>query len=106
MPAKTTGSPIRFGSAGGGAPSCPGFLNWGQPFADLLLHPRILPFLSEFLDASGYGVRLDRHYGMHMAEVEESAGRGANGRQYPMGLHQGVTPCKCINSLRPLSTLR
>jgi len=72
----------------------------------LLLHPRILPFLSEFLDASGYGVRLDRHYGMHMAEVEESAGRGANGRQYPMGLHQGVTPCKCINSLRPLSKLR
>ena len=106
MAAKTTGSPIRFGSAGGGAPSCPGFLNWGQPFADLLLHPRILPFLSEFLDASGYGVRLDRHYGMHMAEGEESAGRGANGRQYPMGLHQGVTPCKCSNSLRLLSKLR
>ena len=55
-----TGSPIRFGSAGGGAPSCPGFLDWGQPFCDLLLHPRILPFLSEFLDSSGYGVRLDR----------------------------------------------
>ena len=47
--AGTTGSPIRFGSAGGGAPACPGFLNWGQPFADLLLHPKIVPFLTEFL---------------------------------------------------------
>ena len=49
-----------FGSAGGGAPACPGFLNWGQPFVDLLLHPRIVPFLAEFVDSSGYGVRLDR----------------------------------------------
>jgi hypothetical protein len=89
-PAGTTGSPIRFGSAGGGAPACPGFLNWGQPFADLLLHPKIVPFLAEFLDASGYGVRLDRLYGMHMKEVEEQSGRASNGRQYPMGLHQGV----------------
>ena len=89
-PAGTTGSVIRFGSAGGGAPPCPGFLNWGQPFADLLLHPKIVPFLTEFLDASGYGVRLDRLYGMHMKEVEQKSGSGANGRQYPMGLHQGV----------------
>ena len=89
-PAGTTGSPIRFGSAGGGAPACPGFLNWGQPFAQLLLHPKIVPFLTEFLDGSGYGVRLDRLYGMHMLEVAEKAGRAANGRQYPMGLHQGV----------------
>ena len=89
-PAGTTGSVIRFGSAGGGAPSCPGFLNWGQPFADLLLHPKIVPFLTEFLDASGYGVRLDRLYGMHMKEVEQKSGSGANGRRYPMGLHQGV----------------
>ena len=55
-----SGSPLRFGSAGGGAPACPGFLNWGQPFVDLLLHPRIVPFLAEFVDSSGYGVRLDR----------------------------------------------
>lgn len=93
--AGTTGSPIRFGSAGGGAPACPGFLNWGQPFADLLLHPRILPFLTEFLDASGYGVRLDRLYGMHMKQVKEKSGRASNGRRYPMGLHQGVVSLPC-----------
>lgn len=54
----------------------------------------MVPFLAEFLDGSGYGVRLDRLYGMHMKDPGEGApaGRAANGRQYPMGLHQGVTP--------------
>ena len=97
-----TGSPIRFGSSGGGAPGSPGFLNWGQEFVDLLLHPRIIPFMREFLDSSGYGVRLDRLYGMHMAsqevmQLERTPGqkggpRGTAFARYPMGLHQGVTP--------------
>ena len=102
MKTARTGSPIRFGSSGGGAPGSPGFLNWGQEFVDLLLHPRIIPFMREFLDSSGYGVRLDRLYGMHMAsqevmQLERTPGqkggpRGTAFARYPMGLHQGVTP--------------
>jgi hypothetical protein len=48
---------------------------------DLLLHPRIVPFLAEFVDSSGYGVRLDRLYVMHMRNLseEERSGRSRNG---------------------------
>ena len=35
----------RIGSAAGGAPQCPGFLQWGQEFCDLLDHEAILPIL-------------------------------------------------------------
>lgn len=40
-----------------------GFLNWGQPFCDLLDHPAILPILRMRL---GDCIRLDRIYGMYM----------------------------------------
>ncbi len=49
----------RFGSAPGGA----GFLQWGQPFCDLLDHPKIMPILRFRL---GDCFRLDRIYGMYM----------------------------------------
>lgn len=45
------------------APVGSGFLNWGQPFCDLLDHPSILPVLRLRL---GDAFRLDRLYGMYM----------------------------------------
>ena len=54
---------IRFGSAAGSQPECPGFLEWGKPFCDLLDHPRIMPILRFRL---GDCFRLDRIYGLHM----------------------------------------
>ena len=53
------GQTQRFGSA----PDGPGFLDWGQPFCDLLDHPRIMPVLRFRL---GDCFRLDRIYGMYM----------------------------------------
>lgn len=53
----------RFGSAAGGAPAGPGFLDWGKPFCDLLDHPRIMPLLRLTL---GDWFRLDRLYGINM----------------------------------------
>ena len=60
----------RFGGAAGGAPEGSGFLEWGQPFCELLDHPRILPMLQFML---GDSIRLDRIYGMYM-EAGMSAG--------------------------------
>lgn len=45
------------------APVGSGFLNWGQPFCDLLDHPAIMPMLRQRL---GDAFRLDRLYGMTM----------------------------------------
>jgi hypothetical protein len=55
-----------------------GFLDWGQPFRDLLDHPRILPVLTEVIDPA---VRLDHYYGIHMRS-------GTSG----LSLHGGGTP--------------
>ncbi len=60
------GQTQRFGSA----PHGPGFLDWGQPFCDLLDHPAILPILRMCL---GDCFRLDRIYGMAM---QTGMGRG------------------------------
>ena len=69
LPAPTK-SP-RFGSAAGGSPEGPGFLQWGKPFCDLLDHPQIMPVLRFRL---GDCFRLDRLYGMYMR-----AGMGRGG---------------------------
>ena len=69
---------IRFGAAAGGAPECPGFLDWGKPFCDLLDHPRIMPLLQLTL---GDWFRLDRLYGINM-----ETGMGAH------QLHGGNAP--------------
>ena len=61
------GQTQRFGSA----PDGPGFLDWGQPFCDLLDHPAILPILRMRL---GDCFRLDRIYGMSM---QAGMGRGS-----------------------------
>ncbi|MEZ4621816.1 MAG: phytanoyl-CoA dioxygenase family protein [Caldilineaceae bacterium] len=61
------GKTQRFGSAPEGA----GFLDWGQPFVDLLDHPTLMPILRLQL---GDSFRLDRLYGMYM---NEGMGRGA-----------------------------
>lgn len=53
------GKTQRFGSAPEGA----GFLDWGQPFVDLLDHPKLMPILRMQL---GDAFRLDRIYGMYM----------------------------------------
>jgi ectoine hydroxylase-related dioxygenase (phytanoyl-CoA dioxygenase family) len=55
-----------------------GFLEWGQPFCDLLDHDRILPILGELL---GDGFRLDHYYGIYLRKGAE-----------PLGLHGGGTP--------------
>jgi hypothetical protein len=55
-----------------------GFLGWGQPFRDLLDHPRVMPYLQELLDPA---VRLDHYYGIYMR-------RGTEG----LKLHGGGTP--------------
>ena len=51
---------IRFGSAAGDAPKCPGFLEWGKPFCDLLGHPRIMPLLQLYSPAEYYHMRNGR----------------------------------------------
>ncbi len=48
-----------------GAPVGSGFLEWGQPFCDLLDHPAIMPALRFRL---GDAFRLDRLYGMTMRQ--------------------------------------
>ncbi len=53
------GQTQRFGSA----PDGPGFLDWGQPFVDLLDHATLMPILRMQL---GDCFRLDRLYGMYM----------------------------------------
>lgn len=55
-----SGQQQRFGHA----PSGSGFLQWGQPFCDLLDHDQIMPVLRFRL---GDCFRLDRIYGMHMS---------------------------------------
>lgn len=54
------------------------FFTWGQPFVDLLDHPKIMPYLKAIL---GDGFRLDHYYGIYMR-----AGTGA------LPLHGGNTP--------------
>ena len=49
----------------GRAPDGPGFLEWGQPFCDLLDDQRIMPILRFRL---GDCFRLDRIYGMYMQQ--------------------------------------
>ena len=57
----TPGKVQRFGSA----PDGPGFLQWGQPFCDLLDHSKIMPILQFRL---GDCFRLDHIYGMYMRD--------------------------------------
>ena len=61
------GSRERFGSA----PDGPGFLDWGEPFCNLLDHETVMPILRQQL---GDCFRLDRIYGICM---EEGMRRGA-----------------------------
>ena len=56
---------LRFGSAAGGSPEGPGFLEWGKSFCDLLDHPEIVPILRFKL---GDCFRLDRLYGIRMSK--------------------------------------
>jgi ectoine hydroxylase-related dioxygenase (phytanoyl-CoA dioxygenase family) len=55
-----------------------GFLAWGKPFRDLLDHPRIVPYLKEWLDPA---FRLDHYYGIYMRQGTEG-----------LKLHGGGTP--------------
>ena len=55
----------RFGMAGGSYPDGPGFLDWGQPFRDLMDHPAVMAVLREQL---GQSFRLDRIFGMRMSK--------------------------------------
>ena len=65
----------RIGSAAGGAPQCPGFLQWGQEFCDLLDHEAILPILRFRL---GDCFRLDRLYGIRMCPGTSRGGLHAD----------------------------
>ena len=53
----------RFGSAGGSAPTGPGFLAWGDRFVALMDHPLVMNVMRAQL---GDCFRLDRIFGMHM----------------------------------------
>ncbi len=55
----------RFGTAGGSYPDGPGFLDWGQPFRDLMDHPAVMTVIREQL---GESFRLDRIFGMRMSQ--------------------------------------
>ena len=87
----------RFGGAAGGAPECPGFLEWGEPFCDLLDHPRIMPILRFML---GDCFRLDRIYGIYMREGMEAGYLHGGNTPYSQGeyyhfrdgrIHNGFT---------------
>ena len=53
----------RFGMAGGSHGTSPGFLDWGQPFVDLMDHPTTMAVMRAQL---GDCFRLDRIFGMRM----------------------------------------
>jgi hypothetical protein len=72
----------RFGRAAGSGPEGTGFLNWGQPFCDLLDHPRILPLLRVML---GDYIRLDRIYGIHMRKGTDGLVLHGGGAPYSPG---------------------
>ncbi len=67
-PTTETGQGRRFGD----------YLDWGQPFVDLLDHEALLPVLGDIL---GEGVRLDHYYGIYMEAGAET-----------LSLHGGGTP--------------
>jgi len=62
-----------------------GFLEWGEPFCDLLDHERVVPILREILgdDHRGEGFRLDHYYGIYLRGGTPSS-----------SLHNGGTPYK------------
>ena len=55
----------RFGMAGGSHGTSPGFLDWGQPFVDLMDHPTTMEVMRTQL---GDCFRLDRIFGMRMRD--------------------------------------
>ena len=55
----------RFGAAGGSHGTGPGFLQWGQPFVDLMDHPQIMEVMRMQL---GDCFRLDRIFCMRMSK--------------------------------------
>lgn len=62
-----------------------GFLEWGEPFCDLLDHEAVVPILREILgdDHRGEGFRLDHYYGIYLRGGTPSS-----------SLHNGGTPYK------------
>ncbi|MFB6146282.1 MAG: phytanoyl-CoA dioxygenase family protein [Halobacteriaceae archaeon] len=67
-PSREPGGTRRFGD----------FLTWGQPFCDLLDHPRLVPHLRELVGAD---LRLDHYYGIYLEAGAEV-----------LPLHGGGTP--------------
>ena len=82
-----SGVPESMRVAGAAAPVGAGFLNWGQPFCDLLDHAAIMPVLRMRL---GDAFRLDRLYGMQMTKGMSYGGLHADyGATAP---HANVAP--------------
>lgn len=89
----------RFGMAGGSYPSNPGFLQWGQPFVDLVDHPLVMEIMRMQL---GDCFRLDRIFGMRMRKgmpsgrlhsdygASEPFTRAEPGKFYPQPAHQAL----------------
>lgn len=89
----------RFGMAGGSYESGPGFLEYGQPFVDLVDHPLVLKILRLQL---GDCFRLDRIFGMRMQKgmpngklhadygASEPFTRAEPGRYYPQPAFQAL----------------
>ena len=87
----------RLVSYAGGRHTCPGFLDWGQPFVDLLDHPAVLPVLRFRL---GDCFRLDRLYsivtspGQPMGKLHSDYGASSPlagsvpGEYYPFPLNE------------------
>lgn len=89
----------RFGMAGGSYESNPGFLDWGQPFVDLIDHPVTMEVMRSQL---GDCFRLDRIFGMRMRQgmpsgrlhsdygVSEPFSRAEPGRFHPQPAYQAL----------------
>ena len=89
----------RFGMAGGSYASSPGFLDWGQPFIDLVDHPLVMEIMRLQL---GDCFRLDRIFGMRMRKgmpngrlhsdygASEPFTKAEPGKYYPQPNHQAL----------------
>ena len=96
---KPSYSIYRFGKAGGSYPSGPGFLDWGQPFVDLIDHPLIMEVMRMQL---GDAFRLDRIFGMRMQKdmpsgklhsdygASEPFANAEPGKHYPQPAYQAL----------------
>ena len=95
------GKGVRFGGAAGGArESGSGFLAYGEPFCDLLDHPRIMPILQMML---GDYFRLDRIYGIYMDDGMRAGRLHGGNTPFSPGEYYHVRDGKIVNGFTVVS---